>query len=240
MKTRSVSVQLLVLGILTYSISASGQMIVYDAPGGTTAYATVNGPTPGAAGDLVTLTSGATTITSFSLPMLGQGTVTSPTADLALNFYNVGPNVTDPLTGMTGPSVGTQIDSTFTLTAVPLQNGTFNVTFNNLNLAVPGNVIWAVSVMNLTTGMNLSWTIGTPTVGSSDSSFAYLNIPGSGLIAGTLSSLGQPPTFDLNVPSLSNLAATITAVPEPVLYPALFGVLCLGGIWAKRLALAGR
>ena len=211
-------------------------MIVYDAPGGTTAYATVNGPTPGAAGDLVSLAGGANTITSLTVPLLGQGTVASPTADLALNFYNVGPNVTDPVTGMTGPSVGTQIDSTITLTAVPVQNGTFSVNFGGLNLAVPANVIWSVSILNLTAGMNLSWTTGTPTVGSSDSSFAYLNIPGSGLIAGTLSSLGQAPTFDLNVPSLSNLAATITAVPEPALYPTLFGLLCLGFIWARRVA----
>jgi hypothetical protein len=213
--------------------SVSAQVIVYQNIGGTTPYQQVTGPSPGAAGDEVTLSGGANTITSFTVGLVGSGVTVGATADLTLNFYAPGPLVTATIGGVmvSGPSVGDQIGSTITQTLVPLQNGAFNFTFAGLSQTAPSDVIWAVSIENLTTGVTLGWSKTTtpPTAGNSDPTFAYFNIPGVGLIP------AGAPSFDSNPSNpTSNLSAIIEAVPEPAAYPVLFAILCLGLLIQRR------
>lgn len=211
------------LAVLLSAASAVAQVFVYQDVGGTDLYASTSGGTPGIAGDLVTLANTARTVTDLTVGL--RGDMTGATADLSLSFYSPGPPDPD---NDGYPTVGAQIGQTITQTAVPVQNGSFNFTFTGVNITVPDNVIWAVSIDNLTQGANLGWTFSEPpTVGSSDPAFAYLG-------------LNNPLSVnvDPNTPPMYNLTAEITAVPEPALYPVLFGLLCLGLAVKHRVRLS--
>jgi hypothetical protein len=80
-----------------------------------------------------------------------------------------------------GSPVGSLIaSSTVTQVYAPLGGiSGFNVNFPNLNVTVPDNLIFTVSVANLTSGLDLGLDMfEPPTIGSSDNTFAIFNQSG--------------------------------------------------------------
>ena len=93
-------------------------------------------------------------------------------------------------------------------------------TLSGLNVTVHDSFIWAVGA-KVTADEFFEWQYANPpTVGSSDAAFAYVQ-SGSTTFSPGLSFSSNPTLPD-------NLAARITAVPEPRAYPAITALLLAG------------
>ena len=130
------------------------------------------------------------------------------TFDSTLRFFNV------------GAPVGSQIGSAFTLTGIAAGSGaSFNVNFLTLNLVVPTDLIFTVSVSNQSTGVAIEGLnmFEPPTIGSSSNQFAIARNSGGYLQAGTVN---ENVFFELQadaerttVPESNSLLLTVMAFP---------------------------
>jgi hypothetical protein len=120
----------------------------------------------------------------------------SGTFDATLRFFNV------------GSPVGSQIGSAFTVTGNAITSGnTANVSWSLGGLVVPTDVIFTVSVANLSSGLDLGLTLfDPPTSGSSSNQFFIL-------YNGSTYSQGSQGNSQDNIYFL--LDASVSAVPEP-------------------------
>ncbi|MBI4910059.1 MAG: PEP-CTERM sorting domain-containing protein [Acidobacteria bacterium] len=144
------------------------------------------------------------------------------TFDTTLRFFNVGPNVANP--------VGSQIGGDFTLTgiAAPLGGGLtgFVVSFALPSLLVPTDLIFTLSIANQSNGVDIVGPdlYGGPTIGISDPTFA---------IARDANGFLQANFQDANL-YFELQADADTAIPEPAT-SGLAGAAILG-LWLLRRA----
>jgi hypothetical protein len=173
-------------------------------------------------GDQISLT-GTERLATLATTQFFNSLSTPGTFDAQLDLYNLG-------TG--GATVGSLIGS-FTVTNIaisgfdinnPLTTGTATVMFSALNVTVPDNVIFLISISNVVNA-DLGLTLfDPPTAGTSDNANAITR------------SAGVISTTPLD-PGLGNVNFSLTAVtiaPEPVAWSMLAGGLALVALLRRR------
>lgn len=164
-------------------------------------------------GDSITLAGIERTLTSASVQFYNAGSAANFTA--TLSFWQV------------GAPVGAQIGSSYVLNGLAIDaNGISTVTFGNLNLAVPDNIVFAVSISNATAGSDIGLNaFEPPTVGASNN---------ASLILGTTS--GPATTFASAVTASGqgNLYLQLEAIPEPSTITLFGGAAVLAMVAARK------
>ncbi|MBY0505039.1 MAG: PEP-CTERM sorting domain-containing protein [Bryobacteraceae bacterium] len=160
-------------------------------------------------GDAISLDGLARSVSSASVQFYNNSINSNGSFSATLRFYN------------TGSPVGAQLGPAYTLNNLAIgAMSILTATFSNLNTTVPNNLVFAVSVSNVSPGLDLGLTaFNPPTVGTSDNSALILQIgstfstgaplSGSGNLYFRLDAVPEPGTLALSVVALAYVAARL-------------------------------
>jgi hypothetical protein len=168
-------------------------------------------------GDSITLGGADRTLTSADVQFYNE-LGASGTFSAILRFFNTGDQVTP---------VGSQIGGNYKLDNLPIAAlSSATISFSNLNLLAPDNLVFTLEVLNTSTGIDLGVELfDPPTTGSSDNS--------SFIVKDTTFTTSSAPVGYGNLYLSLDATTTGTATPEPST-GLMLGVLAILAMAALR------